>query len=94
MSVPTLSAKVKPHNDVSGRPARVLAFAELTIADAFIIRNIKILSKGPGKDFVVFPAEKIKGRESFEWFDVAHPLTSEARAASVGLILREYRKLL
>lgn len=91
--LPSLFAIVKPYNDTSGRPARVLAHVELQIAGAFAIKGIRILSKKPGDAFIVFPAEKNKGRETQEWFDIAHPLTAEARGACLRLILAEYAKV-
>ncbi len=94
--LPSLEAKIRPARDTSGRPARLLAFAELTIAGCFIIKGIRILSKKPGEPFVVFPAER-RGSDGpnspQEWFDIAHPLTAEARGAAIRLILSEYARL-
>jgi DNA-binding cell septation regulator SpoVG len=74
-----------------------MAFAELMIADAFVIKGIRVLKKAePGNDepFVVFPAEKGKGATADRWFDLAHPITAEARTASIGLILEKYQQAL
>lgn len=93
--LPKITARVRPFNDTSGRPARLLAFVELTIADAFVIKGIRILAKEPGAEFVVFPAEKRKGTDDpagQQWFDIAHPITAEARGAALRLILDEYAK--
>lgn len=90
-----LDARVRPYEDGSGRPTRLLAFAELTIADAFVIKGIRVLKREePGEDepFVVFPAERGKGAAADRWYDVAHPVTAEARAAASSLILARYRQ--
>jgi DNA-binding cell septation regulator SpoVG len=93
--LPKMDARVRPFEDVSGRPTKLLAFAELIIADAFVIKGIRVLKRneeGNDEPFVVFPAEKGKGAAQDRWFDVAHPVTSEARAASIALVLERYRQ--
>jgi len=95
-NLPKLEARVRPYQDPSDRPTKLMAFAELIIADAFVIKNIRVLKKAePGTDdpFVVFPAEKGKGATADRWFDVAHPVTLEARNAAIGLILEKYRQV-
>lgn len=95
MTLPKLDARVRPFDDRSDRPTRLLAFAELTIADAFVIKGIRVLKRNePGEDapFVVFPAEKGKGQAADRWFDVAHPVTAEARAAACALVLERWRE--
>lgn len=93
--LPSLSVRVRPYNDDSDRPTRLIAFAELIIADAFVIKGIRILKKADGSEepFVVFPAEKGKGSTSDRWFDLAHPITQEAREATITMILAEYAKI-
>ncbi len=93
-NLPKLDARVRPYQDQSGRPTKLMAFADLVIADAFVIRNIRVLKKaeGEGDPFVVFPAEKGKGALADRWFDLAHPVTLEARTAAIGLILEKYRQ--
>ncbi len=95
MTLPKLDARVRPFEDVSGRPTKLLAFAELVIADAFVIKGIRVLKRdeaGNDEPFVVFPAEKGRGAAQDRWFDVAHPVTAEARAASSALVLESYRR--
>jgi stage V sporulation protein G len=95
MTLPKLDVRVRPFEDVSGRPTKLLAFAELVIADAFVIKGIRVLKRdeeGNDEPFVVFPAEKGKGAAQDRWFDVAHPVTAEARAASIALVLERYRQ--
>jgi DNA-binding cell septation regulator SpoVG len=95
MTLPKLDARVRPFEDRSDRPTKLMAFAELTIADAFVIKGIRVLKRNePGDDepFVVFPAEKGKGTAQDRWFDVAHPVTAQARAAACALVLERYRE--
>ena len=92
-NLPKLDARVRPYQDPSDRPTKLMAFAELMIADAFVIKGIRVLQKAEGEadPFVVFPAEKGKGATADRWFDLAHPITVEARNAAIGLILAKYR---
>ena len=95
VNMPKLDVRVRPFVDSSGRPTKLLAFAELTIADAFVIKGIRVLKREePGDDepFVVFPAEKGKGAAQDRWFDVAHPVTAEARSAATALVLERFRQ--
>ena len=100
-NLPKLDARVRPYQDPSDRPTKLMAFAELMIADAFVIKGIRVLKKaepgikdgGEAEPFVVFPAEKGKGATADRWFDLAHPITAEARNAAIGLILEKYRQL-
>jgi DNA-binding cell septation regulator SpoVG len=94
-NLPKLEARVRPYQDPSDRPTKLMAFAELYIADAFVIKGIRVLKKAePGNDepFVVFPAEKGKGATADRWFDLAHPVTAEARTAAIALIMTKYRQ--
>lgn len=94
--LPKMEARVRPYQDPSDRPTKLMAFAELMIADAFVIKGIRVLKKaepGNNEPFVVFPAEKGKGAEGDRWFDLAHPVTAEARAAAIKLILEQYEKV-
>lgn len=96
-TLPKLHARIRLHHDVTDRPTKLLAFAELTIADAFVIKNIRILKRTePGHDdpFVVFPSEKGQGTPTDRWNDLAHPTTAEAREAAINLILDAYRDAL
>lgn len=93
--VPQLEARVRPHVDRSRRNTKLLAFAELTIAGSFVIKGIRILQRDePGDDepFVVFPAERGRGASAARWYDVAHPCTTEARAAATAAILAAYQE--
>ena len=97
ITLPKLDVRVRPFEDASGRPTKLLAFAELVIADSFVIKGIRVLKRAEAEEggddaFVVFPAEKGKGAAQDRWFDVAHPVTAEARTASTALVLERYRQ--
>lgn len=94
--IPKLEATVLLNNGDKGASVRVLAFVELKIGDAFVIKNIRI-KQGRLKEsdigsipFVVFPAER--GKRSDRWHDIANPCTAEARAEAVRVIMRAYDK--
>jgi DNA-binding cell septation regulator SpoVG len=94
-TLPKLDVRVRPFEDASGRSTKLLAFVELVIADAFVIKGIRVLKRDePGNDepFVVFPAEKGVGAAQDRWYDVAHPITPEARATAVTAILEQYAR--
>lgn len=88
-TIPKLDVIVRRHEDDSESVLKLLAFAELTIGGAFVIKNIRIFNGGNGR-FVVFPAEKGRGDASKQWYDIAHPCTPEAREAATGAILAAY----
>ena len=95
-NLPKVDARVRTYQDSSDRATKLMGFADLIIADAFVIKGIRVLKKAePGNEepFVVFPAEKGRGATADRWFDVAHPVTAEARTAAVGLILEKYRQV-
>jgi stage V sporulation protein G len=89
-SVPGLAARVKVFRDDSGK-ATLLGFADLTIAEAFVIKGIRILATkedgGEGRPFVSFPCRK--GPQD-KYFDVAHPITAAARQRALDVILASY----
>ncbi|MBI4386006.1 MAG: septation protein SpoVG family protein [Elusimicrobia bacterium] len=93
--VPKLEAKVRPYQDTTGRGTQLLGFAELVIGGAFVIKNIRILmgkSDGSedGRPFVAFPSRKGNGSSEGKYFDIAHPITHEARQTAIQMILRAY----
>lgn len=93
-TLPALEARVRPHIDDSGRNMRLLAFAELTIGGAFVIKNIRVyrMIDEPSEDpFIVFPAERAHPDAADRWYDVAHPCTIQARMAATKIILDAYK---
>jgi DNA-binding cell septation regulator SpoVG len=96
MNTPSLAVKVTPYRGPNEGRAELLAWAELIIADSFVIKDIRVVrvpSKADGKPvtFVSFPSKK--GRTDEAWFDIAHPITHDARERAVELILSEYERL-
>lgn len=86
-----LDARVRLHNDVSVNPTKLLAFADLLIEDAFVIKNIRILQKKEdAAPFVVYPAEKGRGANQERWFDIAHPINKDAREKAQEIILSKF----
>jgi DNA-binding cell septation regulator SpoVG len=91
-SLPSLSAKIRLMTDTSDKKVKLLGFAELTIADAFVIKGVRVLKNADDEGpFVVFPAERGKNGSSDRWFDVAHPVSAEARTAATNVILGAFR---
>jgi DNA-binding cell septation regulator SpoVG len=73
----------------------LLALADLTIAEHFVIKGIRILTtdatvEAPARLFVGFPA--LKGKGTAEYYDIAHPITSEAYHAVRDTILKAYAR--
>lgn len=91
MALPSLDARVRLFNDRPDKPTILLAFAELVIGDAFVIKGIRVLRRlGDATPFIVFPSEKGKGVAADRWYDIAHPTTTEARAAAARVVLARY----
>ena len=92
-SLPKLHATVRVFHDIKGR-AEILGFADLVIGDAFVIKDIRIIlaktEKGPSEPFVSFPSKKGSGTAQEKYFDIAHPITTEAYQTAKDLILRAY----
>lgn len=95
-AVPKLETTVKLYRDAAGA-SDLLGFAEIVIAGAFVIKGVRILMGKPKDDkpagpFLSFPAKKGNGAAADKWFEVAHPITAEARKAVQECVLRAYAK--
>ena len=93
VDLPKLEAKVRLYRDAQGR-AELLGFADLVIAEAFVIKGIRIVAvKGeegtPGEPFISFPSRKGTGQDKY--FDVAHPITAEAHQRAKEVVLEAYQ---
>lgn len=77
--------RVYPYEAENGK---LKAFATITFDNAFVIRNLKVIS---GKDglFVAMPSQKLNNGEHR---DIAHPVTTEAREYIQKLVLDAYDK--
>jgi stage V sporulation protein G len=92
-TLPKLEAKVRLYHDAGGH-RELLGFADLTIAEAFVIRSIRVLMSKPkegrpGGPFISFPSRK-GGQDKY--FEIAHPITAEARQAAKESVLRAYEE--
>jgi DNA-binding cell septation regulator SpoVG len=92
MSQLQLECKVRLFNSVQGN-REVLGFADLVIAGAFVIKDIGIIrTDARPHPFLSFPSKKGTGQGEGKYFDVAHPITSEAHKKATELVLAEYEK--
>lgn len=93
---PKLDARVRLTRG-NKEPSSLLGFADLVIADSFVIKDVRIvmgrgLESGKPEPFVAFPSRRGTGTQQERWFDVAHPITAEARKAASAVVLARYRE--
>ncbi len=91
-----LDARVRLHQNARGK-RELLGFAELVIGGAFVIKGISIVrAKTDNGDrtepFISFPSRKGTGQAADKYFNVAHPITAEARRMANDLIIKAYRE--
>ena len=96
MELPKLKTTVHLYHQQTASQ-ELLGFAEVTIADAFVIKGIRILmgkasGERPAGPFISFPARKGTGKLEGQYVDVAHPITSEAYHAVRDCVLAAYEK--
>jgi len=72
----------------------LLGFADLVIDGAFIIKGIVIRAAkdDPSHQMVMFPSKKGSGQHADKYYDIAHPITSEAHQKAKELILEKYEE--
>lgn len=68
--------------------SRLKALVSVTVGGDLAVHDIKIID-GPERLFVAMPSRKDEGGI---FRDVAHPITTEARALMEGAILDEYQR--
>lgn len=73
----------KLHNE-----GKMKAVVSVTIDDAFVIHDIKIIDGNNGL-FVAMPSRKVSEEE---YRDIAHPINSTARSSMQDRIFAEYHK--
>ena len=92
-SFPSLDARVRLFHSGGGK-SELLAFADLMISGAFVIKGIRVVAVKAGEKlsepFISFPSRKGSGGERY--FDVAHPITTQAHQEAKEIILRRYRE--
>ncbi|MDE1975772.1 MAG: septation protein SpoVG family protein [Elusimicrobia bacterium] len=98
MNLPDIKAAVRIFESEAGA-ATLLGFADLTVGGAFAIRGIRILKSKSGEDgepghiFLSFPAKPGKGEKQNQWYEIACPVTSEARKAAQEAIVAAYEEV-
>lgn len=65
----------------------VVAHASITFEDCFVVGGIRVVRR-PAGFLVAMPSM----RNQTQWFDVAHPLTTEMRAAIIEAVMGEYER--
>ncbi|MBI5244795.1 MAG: septation protein SpoVG family protein [Elusimicrobia bacterium] len=96
IEVPGLATRIRLYRGPAGKGgAQLLGFAELVIAGAFVIKDIRILKvlskEKDGSVFVSFPSRLQPGGEK-RYYDVAHPITAEAYQEAKDAILSAYEE--
>lgn len=87
--IPDVKAKITWLNDDHTAPKK--AAANITIADAFTVRGVGIMSGSKGL-FVSMP-QRVSGKDNDKkYIDVAHPVTAEMRAAINEAVLSAYEQ--
>ena len=67
----------------------VKAFATVTLDDAYVVRNLKIVDGTKGL-FVAMPSEPIERDGKKDYRDTFHPINTEAREALVNAVMDAY----
>ena len=91
--LPRLDARVRLFQNAQD-PTGLLAFADLVIDGAFVIKGICIRAgkSDPSSPFLSFPAKKGTGEAKDRYFDIAYPITAEAHHLAKEIILQKYRE--
>jgi DNA-binding cell septation regulator SpoVG len=96
---PQLNAKIRMYPAQGKGKADLLGFADLTIGGAFVIKSIRIMQINPERaggeisdPFISFPSRRVAAEGEDRYFNVAHPITSDAYRAAVDLILAKYQE--
>lgn len=92
--LPEIRAQVRLYHDSNGK-SEILGFADLTIASAFTIRGVRIImgKKKEGQEplpFLSFPARKGSGASGERYFEIAFPISAEARRVATEVVLKAY----
>ena len=68
---------------------RMRAFASIVFGGQFVVHELKVVEGAEGRMFVAFPSKRAA---SGEYFDIAHPITAEARDRIQQAVLAAYRQ--
>ena len=69
---------------------KTLAFANVTIMDQFVVKNLRIV-KGDKGIFIGMPSNK---KKNGEYVDIFFPITQEARNDITKIIVEKYNEFL
>lgn len=70
-------------------PGRMRAFASVVFEGRFVVHELKVFEGSEGRMFVAFPSKR---SASGEYFDIAHPITAEAREQIQQVVLSAYQE--
>lgn len=71
---------------------RIVAYAEIEVEDALLIRGLRVMEAGNRGLFVGFPAQRARrGRETL--VELVAPLTAAARRAVREAVIGEYKRV-
>jgi stage V sporulation protein G len=70
---------------------RLMAFADVTLNDSFVIRGLKII-RGKGRDKRLFVAMPSRRRPDGSWADIAHPINRETRELLEKAVLTAFER--
>ena len=65
------------------------AFASVVFEGRFVVHELKVFEGSEGRMFVAFPSKR---SASGEYFDIAHPITAEAREEIQQVVLSAYHE--
>ncbi|HEY8393732.1 MAG TPA: SpoVG family protein [Thermaerobacter sp.] len=68
---------------------RMRAFASVVFDGSFVVHELKVVEGSEGRMFVAFPSKRAA---SGEYFDIAHPITAEAREHIQRVVLAAYHE--
>ena len=68
---------------------RMRAFASVVFDGRFVVHELKVVEGSEGRMFVAFPSKRAA---SGEYFDIAHPITAEAREQIQQVVLAAYHQ--
>lgn len=89
--LPKMSAKVTLFEGKSKGRAELLGFAELTIAGAFVVRDIRLVKGKEDKPFVIFPRRGF-GTGATRFYPVVSAVSEEAKEEARRVICRAFRQ--
>jgi len=74
---------------VKNTQSKVVSFADITINDIFVVKDLKIVNGRNGL-FATFPQKSYDKNGSPEYYDIAHPLSGDLRKYIQQLIIDHY----